>query len=212
MGLMRQYPRVMTDPYALPTYTQLFWSASAVATLAAGYVGSSLIGFLLIVRSHSDGADDSSAHVSDILRITEDSSHCCLESLRPCIAFRALSPSPSRRPLDVRFPNGIADFSAFGSIIFCEAILIGLWFGDHGNVCSIMCTADFRLYASMVGANRIPLTIVLFVGVMNNFYLVWDYIDEKLFDKRNTSDCAQFSELLGWPTASESTLVTADRG
>jgi hypothetical protein len=40
--------------------------------------------------------------------------------------------------------------------------------------------------------------------MMNLFYLVWDYIDEKLFDKRNTSDCAQFSELLGWPTACKS--------
>ena len=39
---------------------------------------------------------------------------------------------------------------------------------------------------------------------MNLFYVVWDYIDEKLFDKRNTSDCAQFSELLGWPTAGKS--------
>lgn len=44
---------------------------------------------------------------------------------------------------------------------------------------------------------------VLFVGMMNLFYLVWDYIDEKLFDKRNTSDCAQFSELLGFPISSE---------
>lgn len=38
---------------------------------------------------------------------------------------------------------------------------------------------------------------------MNLFYVVWDYADEKLFDKRNTSDCAQFSELLGWPTSGE---------
>ena len=45
--------------------------------------------------------------------------------------------------------------------------------------------------------------VVLFVGMMSLFYLVWDYIDEKLFDKRNTSDCAQFSELLGFPTACE---------
>jgi hypothetical protein len=48
-----------------------------------------------------------------------------------------------------------------------------------------------------------PDDTVLFIGMMNLFYLVWDYIDEKLFDKRNTSDCAQFSELLGWPTAGE---------
>jgi hypothetical protein len=39
--------------------------------------------------------------------------------------------------------------------------------------------------------------------MMNLFYVVWDYADEKLFDKRNTSDCAQFSELLGWPTSGE---------
>lgn len=36
---------------------------------------------------------------------------------------------------------------------------------------------------------------------MHLYYVVWDYIDERLFDKRNTSDCAQFSELLGWPTS-----------
>jgi len=48
---------------------------------------------------------------------------------------------------------------------------------------------------------------------MNLFYVVWDYIDDRLFDKRNTSDCAQFSELLGWPTSgmgkSEQYLITA---
>lgn len=49
MGLMRNFPRVLNDPYAMPTYTQLFWSPSAVATLAAGYVGSSIIGFLFVV-------------------------------------------------------------------------------------------------------------------------------------------------------------------
>lgn len=40
--------------------------------------------------------------------------------------------------------------------------------------------------------------------MMNLFYVVWDYVDERLFDKRNTSDCAQFSELLGWPTSCKS--------
>ncbi|KIR53086.1 hypothetical protein I315_04548 [Cryptococcus gattii Ru294] len=72
---------------------------------------------------------------------------------------------------------------AFASIIACEIILIGLWFGDHGNA--------LRFY-------------VIFVGMMNLFYVVWDYVDERLFDKRNTSDCAQFSELLGWPTSCKS--------
>ena len=41
------------------------------------------------------------------------------------------------------------------------------------------------------------------IGMMHLFYVVWDYTDERLFDKRNTSDCAQFSELLGWPTSGE---------
>jgi hypothetical protein len=40
--------------------------------------------------------------------------------------------------------------------------------------------------------------------MMHLYYVVWDYIDERLFDKRNTSDCAQFSELLGWPTSGTS--------
>ena len=51
LGLMRDFPRVMNDPYAMPTFTQLFWSPSAVATLAAGYVGSSVVGFVLVVRT-----------------------------------------------------------------------------------------------------------------------------------------------------------------
>ncbi len=39
------------------------------------------------------------------------------------------------------------------------------------------------------------------------FYVVWDYVDERLFDKRNSSDCAQFSELLGWPTSGASSRL-----
>lgn len=49
MGLMRRMPRVMDDPYAMPTYAQLFWSPAALMTLAAGYIGSSIIGFVFIV-------------------------------------------------------------------------------------------------------------------------------------------------------------------
>lgn len=49
MGLMRNYPRIPRDPYAMPTYPQLFWSTSALATLSAGYIGSSIVGFLFIV-------------------------------------------------------------------------------------------------------------------------------------------------------------------
>ncbi|ORX37215.1 peptidase M50B-like-domain-containing protein [Kockovaella imperatae] len=146
MGLMRTYPRVPRDPYAMPTYSQLFWSSSAVATLGAGYVGSSIFGFLFIFCAFHIVASKAAALVIHI---------------------------------GLLVPILRADhWIAFASIIVCEAVLIGLWFGDHGNA--------LRFY-------------ILFVGVMSLFYVVWDYLDERLFDKRNTSDCAQFSELLGWP-------------
>ncbi|KAL7420691.1 hypothetical protein Q5752_004642 [Cryptotrichosporon argae] len=151
MGLMRHTPRVFNDPYAMPTtYGQVFWSSRALATLAAGYIGSSIVGFLYITRLI---AVDIVA--SKIASFT--------------IAFGLLVPV-------LRADHWIA----FVSIIGCEALLIGLWFGDHGSA--------LRFY-------------VLFVGMMHMFYVVWDYVDERLFDKRNTSDCAQFSELLGWPTS-----------
>jgi hypothetical protein len=101
MGLMRQYPRVMNDPYALPTFTQLFWSPSAVATLAAGYVGSAVVGFLLIVRALPYHADGSFVHVREPLCAAHSSPHCCLQSLRPRTAFCSASPRTARRPLDV---------------------------------------------------------------------------------------------------------------
>jgi len=36
---------------------------------------------------------------------------------------------------------------------------------------------------------------------MHLFYVVWDYTDERFFDKLNCSDCTQFQELLGWPAS-----------
>ncbi|WVR06535.1 hypothetical protein IAU60_003566 [Kwoniella sp. DSM 27419] len=154
MGLMRTTPRIPRDPYAMPTFAQTFWSPSAVATLAAGYIGSSVVGFLFIFRWILP-------HAVNIVA----SKACAL-----VLHFGLLVPI-------LRADHWIA----FASIIVCEGILVGLWFGDHGNA--------LRFY-------------VLFVGVMNLFYVVWDYVDERLFDKRNTSDCAQFSELLGWPVSS----------
>ena len=76
MGLMRNFPRVLNDPYAMPTYTQLFWSPSAVATLAAGYVGSALVGFLFVVcvlPSHcpAERLLGSSAHVRAVDNIVK---------------------------------------------------------------------------------------------------------------------------------------------
>lgn len=49
MNLMRTYPRIPNDPYAMPTYSQLFWSVSALLTLSAGYVGSSIVGWVFVV-------------------------------------------------------------------------------------------------------------------------------------------------------------------
>ncbi|WVO18070.1 hypothetical protein L204_105768 [Cryptococcus depauperatus] len=127
MGLMRAIPRIPRDPYAMPTFAQAFWSPSAVATLAAGYFGSSVFCGFDIVASKA----------------------CAL-----VIHFGLLVPM-------LRADHWVA----FASIL------------------------ALRFY-------------VIFVGMMNLFYVVWDYVDERLFDKRNTSDCAQFSELLGWPTSS----------
>jgi hypothetical protein len=36
---------------------------------------------------------------------------------------------------------------------------------------------------------------------MHLFYIVWDYTDERFFSKLNSSDCTQFSFLLGWPAS-----------
>lgn len=36
--------------------------------------------------------------------------------------------------------------------------------------------------------------------MMHLFYVVWDYTDER-FGKLNSSDCSQFTNLLGWPTS-----------
>lgn len=55
MGLMRQTPRIPRDPYAMPTFAQAFWSASAVITLGAGYFGSSVVGFLFVVSFEKGG-------------------------------------------------------------------------------------------------------------------------------------------------------------
>lgn len=43
---------------------------------------------------------------------------------------------------------------------------------------------------------------------MHLFYVVWDYTDERFFDKRNSSDCSQYSELLGL-SASGTSIIAA---
>jgi len=53
-----------------------------------------------------------------------------------------------------------------------ETLLIGFWFIDHGSA--------LRWYS-------------LFVGIMNVFYALWDFIDDHYFKKTNDSDASQFA-------------------
>lgn len=139
MGLMRNYPRVMNDPYAMPTFTQLYWSPAAVATLGAGYVGSSVVGFLLVVSERVVRANGSFAPVRTSHERSDASPHCRVQGLCSGHTFCPLGANPTRGSLDVSILMKLAKHSAYASIIFCEAILIGLWFGDHGNVSSHHC-------------------------------------------------------------------------
>jgi hypothetical protein len=43
---------------------------------------------------------------------------------------------------------------------------------------------------------------------MHLFYVVWDYTDERFFDKLNASDCSQFTSLLGFPPSGKSTEMS----
>jgi hypothetical protein len=44
---------------------------------------------------------------------------------------------------------------------------------------------------------------VLWIGVFNLFYPVWDYVDEVVFDKPNASDCTQLADMSGQPASRE---------
>jgi len=55
-----------------------------------------------------------------------------------------------------------------------EALLVGFWFIDHAS--------PLRWYC-------------LFLGVMNVFYALWDFLDDRFFHKANDSDSTQFSIL-----------------
>lgn len=35
------------------------------------------------------------------------------------------------------------------------------------------------------------------------FYVVWDYFDDVVFEKRHASDCVQFALFLGFPSSGE---------
>lgn len=55
-----------------------------------------------------------------------------------------------------------------------EALLIGCWFIGHGQ--------GLRWYC-------------LFIGIMNILFVVWDFADDRYFNKLNDSDATQFSLL-----------------
>ncbi|KAF8318803.1 hypothetical protein DL93DRAFT_2164971 [Clavulina sp. PMI_390] len=58
--------------------------------------------------------------------------------------------------------------------VFYEGLLVGFWFIDHGSALRWYC---------------------LFVGIMNVFFALWDYLDDAYFKKANDSDCTQYSLL-----------------
>jgi hypothetical protein len=75
----------------------------------------------------------------DILSHAERSPHCRLESMRFGHTLRPARSDIAGGSLGVsdiphRAPTSRAHDSAFASIIVCEAILIGLWFANHGDV------------------------------------------------------------------------------
>ncbi|KAL7417976.1 peptidase M50B-like-domain-containing protein [Mrakia frigida] len=70
------------------------------------------------------------------------------------------------------------------SILATEGLMIGLWWGDHGEA--------LRYF-------------VLWIGVLQLFYVVWDVSDERFFDKQHPSDCSQFEELIGGSASCAST-------
>jgi len=65
----------------------------------------------------------------------------------------------------------VADKFTMALTIVYEGLLIGFWFIDHGS--------PLRWYC-------------LFIGVMNIFYVVWDFTDERLYRRPNDSDASQF--------------------
>jgi len=85
-----------------------------------------------------------------------------------------------------------------------EMILVGLWFGDHANALRFYGKTSIQVVVALLtspsSVDRL-LALVLWVGVLNLFYPVWDYIDERVFDKPNTSDCTQFAEISGYPSS-----------
>jgi len=58
--------------------------------------------------------------------------------------------------------------------IIYEILLIGFWFINHGGALRWYC---------------------LFVGIMNLFFALWDYLDDRYFKKANDSDCTQYTLL-----------------
>ncbi|PWN51650.1 hypothetical protein IE53DRAFT_306889, partial [Violaceomyces palustris] len=65
-------------------------------------------------------------------------------------------------------------FSVRIRIVAAVGLMISLWFIDHG--------APLRFYN-------------LFIGVLNCFYVVLDFVDDVVFRKENESDAAMFSRL-----------------
>jgi len=110
--------------------------------LAAGYLGSTLIGSGLLLASWDTLASKIASFP---------------------IAFGLVIPVILVRDKLTLFLIGCA-----------EVLLIGFWFVDHASALRWYC---------------------LFLGIMNIFYALWDFIDDRFFKKSNDSDATQFSLL-----------------
>ncbi|EJD48294.1 hypothetical protein AURDEDRAFT_113110 [Auricularia subglabra TFB-10046 SS5] len=110
--------------------------------LAAGYLGSTLLGGLFVLASWTILGSKIVSFV---------------------IGFGLIAPVVLVR-----------DLFTLICIAFYEALLVGFWFIEHGQA--------LRWY-------------VLFMGIMNVLYAVWDVADDKFFKKQNTSDATQFEIL-----------------
>jgi hypothetical protein len=140
-GLMRRTPRIPRDPYVIQTWPQAHWSVKAILTLSAGYVGSSVFGFLFVVSESVGCANGSLLLVRSTLGPANSSPHRrfkdrifrhCARATRTCLAGRPLGVG-SKSQVATAASCQLTSRRAYLSILGSEAILIGLWFGDHGN-------------------------------------------------------------------------------
>ncbi|KNZ64526.1 uncharacterized protein VP01_1019g7 [Puccinia sorghi] len=140
-------------------------------TLPAGYLGSSLIGALLIFA----GFDTVASKVNKILSFF---TKICFIPI--CKAQKQLF--------------SVADQVA--SIVLAVMLLITLWWARNWLTRVVVVMAIGMMVALWFIDHGSPLRFyVLFNGVMSCLYSVWDIVDDLVFRKVNESDASQFAAL-----------------